>query len=53
MNEFDKQRIENAIWTLLQYEYDDEFKQIIKDIDEWNYEKFLWFLNKIKEQLSK
>lgn len=29
MNVFDKQRIENAIWTLEQYEY--EIKQIVEE----------------------
>lgn len=39
MNKFDKQRIENAIWTLLQYRYD-ELYEVLEDVfadDKWTY----------------
>ena len=38
MNKFDKQRIENALWTLLQY--DDELRDVLEDVfadDKWTY----------------
>ena len=38
MNKFDKQRIENALWTLLQY--DDELCDVLEDVfadDKWTY----------------
>ena len=38
MNKFDKQRIENAIWTLLQY--NDELRDVLEDVfsdDKWTY----------------
>ena len=38
MNKFDKQRIENALWTLLQY--NDELRDVLVDVfadDKWTY----------------
>lgn len=52
MNNFDKQRIENAIWTIGQYEY--EVKQIAIEIgfDSWDWEKVVDVLSEVKEHLT-
>lgn len=51
MNDFDKQRIENAILILEQY--DDEIIQIAKDIgfDSLDCNKVFYVLTGVKEQL--
>jgi hypothetical protein len=51
MNNFDKQRIENAIWILEQYDY--EIRQIAKERDfhSWDCEKVFDILAEVKEQL--
>jgi hypothetical protein len=51
MNDFDKQRIENAIWILEQYSY--EITQIAKERDfhSWDCEKVFDVLGEVKEQL--
>lgn len=53
MNNFDKQRIENAIWILNQYE--EEIRQIAKekDFDTWDCDKVFNILDEIKEKLQR
>ena len=53
MNNFDKQRIENEIWILEQYEY--EIKQIAREryFDSWDYDRVFEILAEVKEQLNK
>lgn len=52
MNDFDKQRIENAIWILNQYE--EEIREIAKekDFDTWDCDKVFNILGEIKERLG-
>lgn len=52
MNIFDKQRIESAIWTLNQYEY--EIRQVAKDLEwhTWDCEKVFDILNDVKSHLN-
>ena len=51
MSDFDKQRIENAIWVLEQYSY--EITQIAKELDfhNWDCEKVFDILGEVKERL--
>lgn len=51
MSNFDKQRIENAIWVLEQYSY--EITQIAKEREYhvWDCEKVFDVLGEVKEQL--
>ena len=51
MNAFDKQRIENAIWILEQYDY--EIRQIAKkrEFDSIDCNKMFDVLAEVKEQL--
>lgn len=53
MNNFDMQRIENAIWVLSQYEY--EIKEIANDLDihTWDCNKVFDILEEIKVGLNK
>lgn len=53
MNKFDKQRIENAIWILEQYE--DAITEIAKANDRhpWDIREAFDILNEVKEQLEK
>ena len=52
MNTFDKQRIENAIWILEQYDY--EIRQIARDLEwpTWDCESVFNVLGEVKEHLS-
>ena len=51
MNNFDKQRIENAIWIL--EKYDDVIRRIAKakGYDVWDCEKALDILEEVKEEV--
>lgn len=52
MNQYDKQRIENAIWVLEQYDY--EIRQIARDLEyhNWDIEKVFDVLVEIKGELK-
>lgn len=53
MTDFDKQRIENAIWILQQYEDEvREFAVIESCFDSWDCDKLFDILDTVKKQLT-
>ena len=52
MTQYDKQRIENAIWVLEQYE--DEIYRIARDLEyhNWDIEKVFDVLGEVKGELK-
>lgn len=52
MTRYDKQRIENAIWVLEQYDY--EIRQIARSLEyhNWDIEKVFDVLGEIKGELK-
>ena len=53
MTNFDKQRIENAVWTLLQYEY--ELKAFMSElgVEQWDYDKVVNVLEMVQKNVTK